>query len=133
MNKLIRSLSIFSKSQLAIGGLSAIFLISGFSYALFSKYKMEKKPAYTKGVVINIDKRLKGGWFAYYKFIIDTHTYKGSARYYPDFQEINIGDTCYVIYEHGDPSNNNLTRLEEDRRYYKIRKPYKSLKVIFEE
>lgn len=92
-------MSIFSKSQLIIGGLSAIFLICGFSYALFSKYKREKKPAYTEGVVINIDKRLKGGWFANYKFIVDTHAYKGSARYYHDLQEINIGDTCYVIYE----------------------------------
>lgn len=125
MNKPITKISDIPRSSLVIGGVSIIFLIIIFSYALYIDKNLYENPVYTKGVIFEIRTPIKGSSIANYNFTVNNNKYRGSSPFYKSFQEINIGDTCYIFYEHGNPSNNRLVKLESDERYYKIKKPHK--------
>lgn len=111
-----------SRTELTIGIVSIIILATLFFYLCGSSIGLKTNPGYAKGVIIDSDSR---GWnnrtFIRYTFIVEGKPYEGSTRYRPHLQTINIGDTCYVIYEKNYPANCKLVQIEG--RYYKIKKP----------
>lgn len=115
---------ITKKRDILIIGGGLTFLIIVFSYSYYLQYKLNKNPVYTKGVVTEIHFRLKGPSLVNYIFTVDNNSYGGSAQFYEDFQEINIGDTCYVFYEYDNPDNSGLLKSESDSRCCKIKKPH---------
>lgn len=131
MNKWITNMSDIPKRDFVIGGISAILLLILFLYLLALENGISQRPAYTKGIIISKDIRLKGQPFINYNFTVENITYRGSTRYSDNLQVINIGDTCYVIYEQGTPDNNRLQKAEKDKRCFKIKAPYKPI-IIFD-
>ena len=103
--------------------LAAIALIGMLAFGFYSRNKLLNNAIHTKGVVTEKRNMLKGNPYIYYIYIVDNKKYKGGQRYSPNLQEINIGDTCYVIYEQDDPGNNTLLKSDKDKRCLKINKP----------
>ena len=57
--------------------------------------------------------------FVRYEFIVDGVMFDGHQRYYPQFELVEIGDTCEVIYAKSNPNINKLLTNKD-----------KSLKII---
>lgn len=110
-----------SKTELTIGIISFIILVVMFFYVYKGKKDLENNPVYTKGIITNNSNHYRSRRFLNYIFFVDGKEYKGSTGYSPHLQEINIGDTCYVVYKKNDPTNNNLVTLK-DKLYIKIDK-----------
>lgn len=103
-----------------VGGVPAIFLVF---IVLFNSYKkkesLRENVEYTIGVVLDIRDGMKGNKYADYEFMVEGKRYTGSEYYSPGNDLISIGDSCAIVYDKTDPSNNS-----RKLKYYleKIRK-----------
>ena len=110
-----------TRTEFVIGIISFIILSTLFFYLCGSAVGLKTNPAYAKGVIINNTQRgWKGRVILKYNFIVEGKEYRGSTRYDPDLQTINIGDTCFVLYEKDYPTNNKLIQVGKG---YKIKQP----------
>lgn len=69
---------------------------------------------YTVGIVVSQEMEEQRESSIHYHFVVKKDSYTGYVPYDPKQQEINIGDTCFVIYNRKNPKDNELIRLENN-------------------
>ncbi|MGK6353521.1 hypothetical protein [Parapedobacter sp. DT-150] len=109
MKKESRRFYIKSFAIIGIVGGSVLCLLI---YALSRYKKIVEKPVYTFGVVMDTYVGTKAKNYVKYQYLVGRKVYYGDASYSPHRQFINVGDTCEVVYEEGNPDNKRLVRDE---------------------
>ncbi len=84
------------------------FITYGFLRTGQEDKLLEREPVYTTAVIADIYVGTKARDFVRYEFDVDGKIYDGHQRFYPQFELIQIGDTCEVVHARSNPEINEL-------------------------
>lgn len=86
---------------------------------------LAKNPITTTAVIKNIYRGAKGHTYVKYEYVVDGRHYFGDRFYTPHKEQIEIGDSCFVIYDKLNHKNNKLVRDKDG--LIKVKTDYRNL------
>lgn len=106
--------SISKKIALSVFFLAVTLFMVDWVYLKIEKNSMGEDPVRTEAVVIAINlSQPQGNPLLKYEFTTEGETYQGFQRYNPEWEKIDIGETCIVMYERSNPKNNKFDSFGE--------------------
>lgn len=76
---------------------------------------MNENPGYTNGVILEKVGGWKGRRNFIFEFVVDGIKYRDGNLYNPERDIFELGDSCRVLYDKADPSNNAVLKDENKR------------------
>lgn len=125
--EIIKRIEGFSSKRETIGQIIFVVYILATLFFMFyaiNNFAVIKNPTYDKGVIIGYSKGYHNEEGVVYRFYVNGTIYEESNTYYPKYQKIEIGDSCFVVYAKNNPYNSHLIEI------YDKNKPYIKLKNL---
>ena len=103
--------------------LLSIVLIIG--YYIYDANQLKQEPIYTKGLIVGKFSGTEGQSNVRYEFYANNVKYISSNGYSYKYDDIDIGDTCFVVYAQSNPQNCKLLEIMYGgRSIIKLKKMY---------
>lgn len=87
------------------------------------KSELARTPAYGYALIVDTYVGAKARDFVRYEFVTNGKIYDGHQNYMPHLQQVNVGDTCEVVYAKSNPKISRL--LTDDNKLLKIKRQTK--------
>lgn len=101
--------------------LLSIALIIG--YYVYDANQLKQEPIYTKGLIVGKFSGTQGQSRVSYEFYANNVKYISSYGYSYKYDDIDIGDTCFVVYAQSNPQNCKLLNImHRGRSIIKLKK-----------
>ena len=114
---------IFQYQIIIIVFLLSIALIIGFY--VYDANQLKQEPIYTKGLIVGKFSGTQGQSRFRYEFYVNNVKYISSYGYSYKYDDIDIGDTCFVVYAQSNPQNCKLLEIMYGgRSIIKLKKMY---------
>ena len=89
--------------------LLSIVLIIG--YYVYDANQLKQEPIYTKGIIVGKFSGTQRQRRVRYEFYVNNVKYISSYGYSYKYDDIDIGDTCFVVYAQSNPQNCKLLKI----------------------
>ena len=100
---------VFKSQIIIIVFLLSIVLIIG--YYVYDANQLKQEPIYTKGLIVGKFSGTQGQSNVRYEFYVNNVKYISSCGYSYKYDDIDIGDTCFVVYAQSNPQNCKLLKI----------------------
>lgn len=100
---------VFKSQIIIIVFLLSIVLIIG--YYVYDANQLKQEPIYTKGLIVGKFSGTQGQSNVRYEFYVNNVKYISSCGYSYKYDDIDIGDTCFVVYAQSNPQNCKLLNI----------------------
>ena len=100
---------VFKSQIIIIVFLLSIVLIIG--YYVYDANQLKQEPIYTKGLIVGKFSGTQGQSNVRYEFYVNNVKYISSCGYSYKYDDIDIGDTCFVVYAQSNPQNCKLLNM----------------------
>ena len=87
---------------------SIVFIIG---YYVYDANQLKQEPIYTKGLIVGKCSGTQGQSNVRYEFYVNNVKYVSSCGYSYKYDNIDIGDTCFVVYANTNPQNCKLSEV----------------------
>ncbi len=96
------------------------FVIYGFWYTNQEDRLLKEEPVYSTAIIVETYVGTKVRNFVRFEFSISDKIYDGHQQYFPKIENIEVGDTCEVVYVKSNPKINRL--LTNDDKSLKVKR-----------
>ena len=96
------------------------FVIYGFWYTNQEDRLLKEEPVYSTAIIVETYVGTKVRNFVRFEFSISDKIYDGHQQYFPKIENIEVGDTCEVVYAKSNPEINRL--LTNDDKSLKVKR-----------
>jgi len=87
---------------------SIVFIIG---YYVYDANQLKQEPIYTKGLIVGKFSGTQGQSNVRYEFYVNNVKYISSSGYSYKYDDIDIGETCFVVYAQSNPQNCKLLKI----------------------
>ena len=116
-NQKERKRQIIKKKEIPGIIVGSIFIIVMMYGAIISHKKynsLKRNWKYTYGIIYDLSLGPRARWYIDYYYYINNIKYQGYGRWYPDSDNVSIGDTIVIVY---DTTNVSYSRVARDAKW----------------
>jgi hypothetical protein len=99
------------KPVILIGAAFVIFSIYLMIFAYNRTKSLETNIEYTKAVIYNLSIGMRGNYYLYYDYFVDSIKYQGNGNWYPKSDTLSVSDTIEIVF---DKTNHSFSRTVRD-------------------